>query len=267
MGYDAFYQIISDLEDEKDINTLEEFRDVIENAINEITSSERKFDDKCDISGINIVNNTNYHTNDLFSLYKLKNKIWGGKIVFDNVYEYYDKRGNECSWCLTRLFDILMNPKSDKIFLQIKYNVLEKSSLEYVRLIDLNNQLDSDLTIYVDETVVVQNRTTDLLAMGSPIALFHYDRHTENITEILNLLGNKNPSKISTLLNDYKKPEYLDESEHCYRIKSISNPVMRLISYDRVVSWDSDLTEYHPLDLDDEANRIHTATVELEFKS
>lgn len=49
MGYDAFYQIISDLKSNGDINTLEEFRDVIDDAINEITSSERKFDDKCDI--------------------------------------------------------------------------------------------------------------------------------------------------------------------------------------------------------------------------
>ena len=261
MGYDAFYQIISDLESDRNINTLEEFKDIIEDAIDSIKSHESIYKDECDLSNLNIENNTEYPTGRLFELYKLKNKIWSGKIIFDNVYEYYDTIGDESSRSLTRLFDILMNPKSNKIFLQIKYNVLEKSLLEYVRLIDLNNQLDSDLTIYVDETVVVQNRITDLLSMGEPIALFHYDRHTGNITEILNLLGNKNPSKISTLLNDYKKPEYLDESELCYRIKSITNIKGEIISYN------DEPYEYPELDDDEKSGCIYSATVELELKS
>lgn len=269
MGYDAFYQIISDLESDRDINTLEEFRDIIENAINSITkntSHKYTHDDKCNVNNLSIKNNTEYHTSRLFELYKLGNKIWDGRIIFENVYEYYDEVGNENSRSLTRLFDILMDPKSDKIFLAFKYKVEEKTSLEYVRLIDLNNENSNNLVICVDENVVVQNETTDLLEMGSPIALFHYDRNSGNIVEISNLsnCGSRmrcDVNTISTLLEDYEKPKYLDESELCYRIKSITNIIGEIVSYN------DEPNEYIPLDLDDTSGQIYSATVELELKS
>jgi hypothetical protein len=266
MGYDAFYQIISDLESDRDINTLEEFRDIIEDAINSVNSSKLKLNNKYDLTNWNIENNTKYHTNELFELYKLENKIWSGKIIFDDVYEYYDEIGNENSRSLTHLFDILMDPKLDKIFLAFKHKIAEKTSLEYVRLIDLNNELASDLTIYVDNCVVIQNKTNDLLEMGDSIALFHYNRNSGDIVEILNLanLGNLircDVNTISTLLEDYEKPKYLDESELCYRIKSITNIKGEIVSYN------DESTRYIDLDLDDTSGQIYSATVELELKS